>query len=114
MKSVKRGKEWWITEVQESEDVGPYDTKDEARLIKDMVRDEPFVLVTSAYHMKRSIALFNKQGMNPVPAPTVHYIKKGQGLSPGEFFPYYGNIKYADIIVREKLGIAWAKLRGQI
>ncbi len=90
------------------------DTKDEARLIKDMVGDESFVLVTSAYHMKRSIALFNKQGMNPVPAPTVHYIKKRQNLSPGAFFPSYTDIKYADIIVREKLGIAWAKLRGQI
>ena len=93
---------------------GSRDTKDEAWLIKDMVGDEAFVLVTSAYHMKRSIALFNKHGMDPVPAPTVHYIKKRQSLSPGSFFPSYSNIKYADIIVREKLGITWAKLRGQI
>ncbi len=90
------------------------DTKDEAMLIKDMVGDEPFVLVTSAYHMKRSIALFNKHGLSPAPAPTVHYIKKRQNLSPGAFFPSYTNIKHAEIIVREKLGIAWAKLRGQI
>jgi uncharacterized SAM-binding protein YcdF (DUF218 family) len=90
------------------------DTKDEAKLIKTIVGDKPFVLVTSAYHMKRSIALFKKQGLNPVSAPAVHYIKKRQPLSPGSFFPSYNNIKYADILVREKLGIAWAKLRGQI
>jgi len=30
VKSVKRGKEWWITGVPESEDCGPYDTKAEA------------------------------------------------------------------------------------
>jgi len=31
------------------------DTKDEARLIKEMVGDDKFVLVTSASHMPRSV-----------------------------------------------------------
>ena len=34
------------------------DTNDEAKLIKDMVKDNRFFLVTSAGHMPRSMALF--------------------------------------------------------
>ncbi len=30
MKSAKRDGKWWVTEVPESEDCGPYDTKAEA------------------------------------------------------------------------------------
>ncbi|MFH1952213.1 MAG: envelope biogenesis factor ElyC, partial [Pseudomonadota bacterium] len=55
------------------------DTKDEARLIKEMVGNERFVLVTSASHMPRSMALFRKQGMEPIPAPTGHWVKERQG-----------------------------------
>lgn len=34
------------------------DTKDEARFIKPIVGNEPFVLVTTASHIPRSMALF--------------------------------------------------------
>jgi uncharacterized SAM-binding protein YcdF (DUF218 family) len=36
------------------------DTKDEAILIQKIVKDENFILVTSASHMFRSVALFQK------------------------------------------------------
>ena len=44
------------------------DTKDQARIIKSIIGDKMFVLVTSASHMPRSMALFKKMGMNPIPA----------------------------------------------
>ncbi len=90
------------------------DTKDEAQLIKPLVGNDHFILVTSASHMPRSIALFKKQGMNPIPAPTGHLVIRKQGLSPSSFFPGAGNLRKAEAGFHEYLGIAWAKLRGQI
>ena len=63
------------------------DTKDQARLIKEIVGRDSFVMVTSACHMPRSMALFEKQGMKPIPAPTGYGVKQRQGPSPKMFFP---------------------------
>jgi uncharacterized SAM-binding protein YcdF (DUF218 family) len=46
------------------------DTNDQARLIQPIVGDDLFLLVTSATHMPRSIALFKSLGMHPIAAPT--------------------------------------------
>ena len=48
----------------------PKDTKEEAIAIKKRLGNERFFLVTSAYHMPRSIAIFKTEGLNPIPAPT--------------------------------------------
>jgi len=90
------------------------DTKDEARLIKEMVGDDKFVLVTSASHMPRSMELFEKQGMKPIPAPTDYMVKERQGISPAMFYPSATGIIKAERAFYEYLGFAWAKLRGQI
>ena len=90
------------------------DTKDEAVLVQKIVENEKFILVTSASHMPRSMALFKKLGMQPIPAPADHSIKQGQGIGPGVFFPSSGNIGNAERVFYEYLGLAWAKLRGQM
>jgi len=90
------------------------DTKDEAVLIQKIVENEKFILVTSASHMPRSMALFNKLGMQPIPAPTDHAMKRRQGTHPGVFFPSSGKIRNAELVFYEYLGLAWAKLRGQM
>lgn len=90
------------------------DTKDEAQFIKPLVKNDQFILVTSASHMPRSIALFKKLGMNPIPAPTGHLAIRKEGLSPSSFFPGADNLRKSERIFHEFLGIAWAKLRGQI
>ena len=87
------------------------DTKDEARIIRSMIHETPFVLVTSAYHMPRSMALFKAQGMRPIPAPTGrHILPDERYLSPYWFFPNAYNILDAEIVLHEVLGIisAWA------
>ena len=90
------------------------DTKNEARIIKDMVGNERFVLVTSASHMPRSMALFRKQGMEPIPAPTGHWVKERQGgINPGMFFPGSEGLRKAERAVYEYLGLIWAKVTGQ-
>jgi uncharacterized SAM-binding protein YcdF (DUF218 family) len=86
------------------------DTRHEAELIKPIVDKNGFILVTSASHMPRSIAMFKKLGMNPVPAPTEHLIK---GLK-SDFFPGAYNLYKMKKAFYEFMGIIWAKLRGQV
>jgi uncharacterized SAM-binding protein YcdF (DUF218 family) len=90
------------------------DTEDEARIIKETVGNDPFLLVTSASHMPRSMALFNKLGVKPVPAPTGYMVKETQGANPRMFFPSVDGLRKAETAFHEYLGLAWAKLRGQI
>jgi len=90
------------------------DTEDEANLIHKIVGTEPFILVTSASHMPRSMALFKKLGMHPIPAPTDFLVKEGQGMNPNRFYPRAENLYKAERAFYEYLGLAWAKLRGRI
>src|SRR5262249_18389498 len=48
----------------------PLDTAAEARTITPLFGSSPFLLVTSAYHMRRAMLLFERAGAHPIPAPT--------------------------------------------
>lgn len=92
------------------------DTEEEAHAIQAIVRDDEFIMVTSAWHMPRAMALFNKLGMRPIPAPTDFQVKRapaGTTHSPGDFFPGTGGLIKAEKACYEYLGIAWSKLRGR-
>ncbi len=89
----------------------PKDTKEEAIKIKELINDEKFVLITSAYHMPRAIALFKKEGLNPIPAPTDFKIKDSDKILST---PSGDNIKKSEIAIHEYIGLIWAKIRGQI
>ena len=89
-------------------------TRDQAVYIKKIIGNDRLVLVTSASHMPRAMAMFQKEEMNPIPAPTDHRVSKNP--SP----VYMRLIPNADALVKSKrsfyeyLGLAWAKLRGDI
>ncbi|MEA3497448.1 MAG: ElyC/SanA/YdcF family protein [Campylobacterota bacterium] len=88
----------------------PKDTKEEAIKIKSILKDEPFILITSHYHMPRAIALFNKEGLYPIAAPTDKLAKENKYLS----IPSGGDLKKTEIAMHEYIGLLWSKLRGQI
>jgi uncharacterized SAM-binding protein YcdF (DUF218 family) len=92
------------------------DTEQEAKYVQRFVGIEPFILVTSASHMPRSVALFRKLGMQPIPAPTNYLAveKKEALIDPSQFFPSSVNLTKMEIAIHEYLGLAWAKLRGRI
>jgi len=91
------------------------DTKDHVTYVKEIVGNDPFILVTSASHMPRSMALFRKQGMEPIPAPTDYMVGKREGgLTPGVFFPGAGALEKAGRAIHEYLGMMWGKLRSQM
>jgi len=90
------------------------DTKDHAVFVKGIVEKDRFVLVTSASHMPRAMALFRGQGMEPTAAPTDYMVcAKEGGVRPGDIFSA-GALEKAGRAIHEYLGMVWAKVRGQI
>jgi uncharacterized SAM-binding protein YcdF (DUF218 family) len=90
------------------------DTEEQARIIKDLVGRERFILLTSAAHLPRVLALFRKQGMEPLPYPVGQLARKAQAGNPEGFFPHAVGPLRVEIAFHEYLGLAWAKLRGLI
>jgi len=89
------------------------DTEESAQKVASIVQKEPFLLVTSASHMPRSMALFQKLEMNPIPAPTDYLVKGREQTFPFGFFPDAGSLRKSERAFYEYLGLTWAKLRGK-
>ena len=90
------------------------DTADQAEFIAKKIGRERFILVTSAFHMPRSMALFRKRGLQPIPAPADFPVREPQGFDPSRFFPRATSLGQVETAVHEYLGLAWAWLRGEI
>lgn len=91
-----------------------HSTEQEALFLVPTVGKAPFVMVTSASHMPRAMALFRKLGMNPIAAPTDYLAKAGGGLRPEDAYPGYYGLYEAERAVYEHLGIAWERLNHEI
>jgi len=90
------------------------DTEKQAILIKKIVGKDKFILVTSAFHIPRSMAIFNKNGMYPIPAPAGHLVKNKKMIDPFIFFPDSSRIEKIEFAVHEYLGLIWMKFTGLI
>lgn len=90
------------------------DTESQARMVRELLKGEPCILVTSAVHMRRSLALFRKAGVVALPAPAEYLSHPNAGLSPGDFFPAPRHLGAADAAVHEYLGLAWGWLTGRL
>lgn len=87
----------------------PKDTKQEAIKIKELLKNQQFILVTSAYHMKRAMMIFKSVGLNPIPAPCDFLIKsKDKALSLPKSYHLYKSKR----AWHEYIGILWFKLRN--
>lgn len=91
-------------------------TEEQAQRIKDIVGQDRFVLVTSAVHMPRAVALLEKLSLHPVAAPTGYYLRqsKDRSFSLVSHFPSAESVRVAERALHEYLGVMWSKLRGHI
>ncbi len=87
------------------------DTSDQARLVRDFVREDLFILVTSASHMPRAMALFRRQGLHPVPAPTDYQIKNSQEIRPTRFYPTANGLMKSQRAFYEYSVLFWTKVK---
>lgn len=91
------------------------DTEEQAQKIKKIVKNSDgtgLILVTSAAHMPRSMMVFERWGLQPIPAPVDYRAKKQQGINPKSFFPISSRIRMMESALHEYLGILWLKLKG--
>ncbi|APW64973.1 hypothetical protein LPB137_03555 [Poseidonibacter parvus] len=89
----------------------PKDTREEAIQAKKIIGSKPFILVTSASHMKRSMLLFKKLGLNPIAAATYHL-----GEDKKDYSSIFAseNLYKVKVAFHEYLGLAWAYIKGYI
>jgi len=66
---------------------------------------EKVVLVTSAYHMKRSIYCFNKQGVSVIAAPTDYKCDRGQKYDFFSFMPTIPDLYNSWLALHEYIGL---------
>lgn len=92
---------------------GSKDTYQEALYLNALLGKKPFILVTSAYHMPRAIALFKHLGMKPIPAPTQYIVKLNRNPFK-HFLPSMINLTFSDIALHEYLGLTYAKWKHRI
>ena len=90
------------------------DTKDHPLYVRHLVKEEPFILVTSAFHMPRAMKLFLKQGLAPIPAPAGLWKPAKEFWSSANLFPSASGLRLAELAYHEYMGLTWAWVRGQI
>ncbi|CAA6823231.1 MAG: Membrane Protein Functionally coupled to the MukBEF Chromosome Partitioning Mechanism [uncultured Sulfurovum sp.] len=86
-------------------------TFEEAKHMQKRVGSEAFILITSAYHMPRSMKLFQKAGLNPIPAPTDFTQHQESGILTTLQSRQLNNTEHA---WHEYLGMLMYKLQGKI
>jgi uncharacterized SAM-binding protein YcdF (DUF218 family) len=84
-----------------------WDTSDEARLLKPLLGKNSFALVTSAYHIRRSVLTFKQMGLDPIPAPADFMTKGGFHLSVGTLLPSPKGLDLSQTAIHEYLGTWW-------
>ncbi len=90
------------------------DTFAQARLIRPIVQSDPFILVTSAGHMPRSMAVFRKAGMNPIAAPADFLVLRAKSQHPRKILPSPDHLRNSERAIYEYVGLAWYHLTGKI
>jgi uncharacterized SAM-binding protein YcdF (DUF218 family) len=84
------------------------DTSGNASEVKAIIKEAPFLLVTSASHMPRSLKIFQLFGMRPIPAPAD--FRHCEEYTFADFFPSSTFLHDMNTAVHEYLGLAYLKL----
>ena len=89
------------------------DTHDEALELARRLGSEPFLLVTSAWHMPRAMALCEKAGLRPIAVPADFMLR--QEVDDGWSFLGWdlGALERSTKAIHERLGLLWSRLRRQ-
>lgn len=88
-------------------------TAESAVAVKRMLARRRIILVTSAYHMKRAVPLFRKQGFDVIPAPT-GYRAERQPATWYSFVPSSDNLYSSAVALSEYISYQWYSWRGDL
>jgi uncharacterized SAM-binding protein YcdF (DUF218 family) len=88
-------------------------TLENAREVRKILQRKQIILATSAYYMRRAVAMFTRQGFTVIPAPTF-YLVQTRKAAPALLIPNASNLAHSSVAIAEWLSLAWWKLRGEI
>lgn len=91
-------------------------TTENAKYTKEICEQKQYgkvTLVTSAFHMPRSVAFFNREGVAVIPYPTDYKTSRNLPLHAFSFTPSAEALYYTSLAMKEYLGLLAAKLEWQ-
>ena len=91
-------------------------TAENAKYTKQICAQRNFdkvILVTSAFHMPRSVMLFEREGVDVIPYPTDYQTNKDTVLDAFAFVPSIGNLYNTTVAMKEYMGIMAVKIGVQ-
>jgi len=106
--------------ILESRSLNTYENAVYTKEILDRKNIKKILLVTSAAHMPRSMSIFEKQGLNPIPAPA-DFLVSDRNLVEStfttearilSFFPDTGNLDRTTQAIKEYIGTTIYHLKG--
>lgn len=89
-------------------------TSDEATAIQRRLGSARFVLVTSAAHMPRAMGLFARAGLQPIAAPTDHFVKRPLRFGLSAFLPRLAHFQLFEGALYEYLAQVKDRARGRM
>lgn len=104
-----------VPEPQILEETEARDTRGHAVYLGAILQQQPFLLVTSALHLPRSLALFQGEGLHPVGVP-VDFLARVEGgieFEPRHLLPKAMFLNRSERALHEMVGMIWAEIRGQ-
>ncbi|MEI6386975.1 MAG: YdcF family protein [Spirochaetota bacterium] len=86
------------------------DIADNAHFVAEKIGQRTIVLVTSAWHMPRSVLAFERAGMKVIAAPTA-YRAGPLNRDIRDFLPGASALETSSLALHEYIGLVWYKLR---
>jgi len=88
-------------------------TWENAEAVQKLLPGKTIVLVTSAFHMRRSIGMFKKQGLSVFPAPAGYYTQTRHGQYT-DYLPQAAALATSSTAISEYISLAWYWMTGKI
>lgn len=88
-------------------------TWENAEAVQTLIPGKTVVLVTSAFHMRRSVAIFKKQGFSVLPAP-IGYRSLTRHGSHTDYVPQAAALATSSMAIAEYLSLSWYWMTGKI
>lgn len=85
-------------------------TAEHPQNVRKLLKPGPFIVITSAYHMPRTMRSFKLAGLGPIPYPVDYQAKGNYGLF--DILPSISNFSTAGIALREYLALVLYTIKG--
>ncbi|CAM3681160.1 envelope biogenesis factor ElyC [Xenorhabdus thuongxuanensis] len=89
----------------------PLDTEEEAAEVERVIGQQPFILVTSASHMERSLKFFAQRGLHPIAGPANQLAVTTPLYSWEKYLPSSYYLSHTERAWYETLGRIWQAIK---